>query len=46
MQKGFNYFQYIDENTTKYISFYNADPQLAMVPSWVINYVVSKVLWQ
>lgn len=26
MPKGFNFFQYIDENTTKYIGYYNADP--------------------
>ena len=46
LPKAYNYFQYVDENTTRYIGFYNADPQMSMVPAWLINFVVSKVLWE
>ena len=38
MKRGFHYFMYIDENTTRYVNIFNSDPQLHLVPQWFINY--------
>ena len=46
MNKGYHYFEYIDENTTKYISIFNADPHLALIPDWLINYLMTKICYE
>ena len=43
--KGYHYLEYIDENTTKYISIFNCDPQLDYIPQWLINYIMTKVCY-
>lgn len=43
--RGYNYFQYIDENTTRFMGIFNADPHLAYVPDWLINHMASKICY-
>ena len=32
LRKGYHYFEYIDDETTKYVMIFNSDPQLGLVP--------------
>lgn len=45
IQRGFHYFQRIDDNTTKYINIFNADPKLSYTPNWFMNFMMTKVCY-
>ncbi len=42
---GCMYFRYIDENTTLFRGLFNIDPNMSLVPQWLINYVMKKVAY-
>ena len=44
--KGYHYLEYIDENTTRYVCVLNVDPFLNYIPTWVINYFMTKVCYE
>lgn len=46
IKRGYHYFQYINDNKTRYVTILNTDPKLEMIPSWLINYMMTKVCYQ
>jgi hypothetical protein len=46
IKRGYHYFQRIDDKTTRYVSIFNTDPQLAYAPSWIMNYMMTKVCYE
>ena len=46
IKRGYHYFQYIDENTTRYVTIFNTDPKLEFIPSSMINHFMTKVCYQ
>ena len=46
IKRGYHYFQYIDEKTTRYVEIFNTDPQLQYAPYWFMNYMMTKICYQ
>lgn len=44
--KGYHYFHYIDENTTRYVNIMSSDPQIAYTPKSVLNFFMAKIIYQ
>ena len=42
---GQNYFQYLGPNKTRHIAIWNTDPKIDYVPSTMMNYMMSSVLY-
>ena len=43
--RGYHYLQRIDDNTTKYITIFNTDPKISMIPSWFLNFILTKICY-
>ena len=46
IKRGYHYFQRIDDNTTRYVTIFNTDPQLQYAPGWFMNYLMTKICYQ
>jgi len=42
---GCLYFRYIDENTTLFRGIFNTDPHMSLIPNWLLNFAVKKVIY-
>lgn len=46
IKRGYHYFQRIDDNTTRYVTIFNTDPQLQYAPGWFMNFLMTKICYQ
>ncbi len=46
IKRGYHFFQRIDDNKTRYITIFNTDPQVAMTPTFFINFFITKICYQ
>ena len=46
IQRGYHYFQYVNQKQTRYVSIFNCDPQVGFVPSWFMNFMMTKIVYQ
>jgi hypothetical protein len=46
IDRGFHYFQYLGDNKTRYVTIFNADPNIAYLPDWAVNFTVTKFCYE
>jgi len=45
MHKGFMYVEHIDDNTCWYHGMINVDPNIALLPDWILNFTVKRLIY-
>lgn len=45
MKRGFHYFQVLDDKRTRYVSIFNSDPKLPLMPNWAMNFIMTKICY-
>ena len=46
IKRGYHYFQRISDTQTRYITIFNSDPQLSYTPTWLMNFMMTKICYQ
>ena len=46
IKRGYHYFQYLGPNKTRYLTIFNTDPQLKLMPNWLMNFIMTKICYQ
>eukprot|EP00347_Sterkiella_histriomuscorum_P011191 403373399 len=46
IKRGYHYFQRIDDNKTRYVTIFNTDPKLQLMPNWFMNFVMTKICYK
>lgn len=46
ISRGYHYFQMLDDNRTRYVTIFNSDPKLSNIPTWFMNYMMTKICYQ
>lgn len=45
VKRGYNFFQYLGPNKTRHVAIWNTDPKMEYVPTALLNFMMSNVLY-
>ncbi len=43
VKRAYHYFQDLDDGRTKYVTLFNTDPKVKLLPKWILKFVTAKI---